>query len=173
MEDATLVTLTSAPDQEGKCTDVQLDIELVRKCVTLRNLLDDATDTSARIPLPNVTPPTLALVVDYLQKRFAPANTTNASGETSDATDNNKVEDTYCNEMDDETLFALTMAANYLEQTSLLDSGCKKIAHEIKQCKTPEDIRKRFNIENDFTPEEEEEVRRENAWLDIEAPGDD
>ena len=24
--------------------------------------------------------------------------------------------------------------------------------------------RKTFNIENDFTPEEEEEVRRENQW---------
>jgi S-phase kinase-associated protein 1 len=30
--------------------------------------------------------------------------------------------------------------------------------------KTPEEIRKIFNIENDFTPEEEEEVRRENQW---------
>jgi len=28
--------------------------------------------------------------------------------------------------------------------------------------KTPEEIRKTFNIKNDFTPEEEEEVRREN-----------
>ena len=30
--------------------------------------------------------------------------------------------------------------------------------------KTPEEIRKTFNIPNDFTPEEEEEVRRENQW---------
>ena len=30
--------------------------------------------------------------------------------------------------------------------------------------KTPEEIRKTFNIRNDFTPEEEEEVRRENQW---------
>ncbi len=29
--------------------------------------------------------------------------------------------------------------------------------------KTPEEIRKTFNIKNDFTPEEEEEVR-ENQW---------
>ncbi|PHT42862.1 E3 ubiquitin ligase complex SCF subunit sconC [Capsicum baccatum] len=31
--------------------------------------------------------------------------------------------------------------------------------------KTPEEIRKTFNIKNDFTPKEEEEARRENAWL--------
>jgi S-phase kinase-associated protein 1 len=30
--------------------------------------------------------------------------------------------------------------------------------------KTPEEILKTFNIKNDFTPEEEEEVRRENQW---------
>jgi hypothetical protein len=30
--------------------------------------------------------------------------------------------------------------------------------------KTPEEIRKTFNIKNDFTPEEEEEVRKENQW---------
>lgn len=30
--------------------------------------------------------------------------------------------------------------------------------------KTPDEIRKIFNIKNDFTPEEEEEVRRENQW---------
>lgn len=30
--------------------------------------------------------------------------------------------------------------------------------------KTPEEIRRTFGIKNDFTPEEEEEVRRENMW---------
>jgi hypothetical protein len=28
----------------------------------------------------------------------------------------------------------------------------------------PQEIRKQFHIKNDFTPEEEEEVRRENQW---------
>jgi len=30
--------------------------------------------------------------------------------------------------------------------------------------KTPEEIRKTFNIKNDFAPEEEEEMRRANQW---------
>ena len=32
--------------------------------------------------------------------------------------------------------------------------------------KTPEEIRKTFNIKNDFTPGEEEQVRKENEWTE-------
>ena len=32
--------------------------------------------------------------------------------------------------------------------------------------KTPEEIRKTFNIVNDFTPEEEAQVREENKWCE-------
>ena len=45
----------------------------------------------------------------------------------------------------------------------MLDLTCMTVANMIKG-KTPEEIRKTFNIKNDFTPEEEEEVRRENQW---------
>ena len=54
-------------------------------------------------------------------------------------------------------------AANYLNIKSLLDLTCQTVADMIKG-KTPEEIRKTFNIKNDFTPEEEEDVRRENQW---------
>jgi len=67
--------------------------------------------------------------------------------------------------MDDYVLFNLILAANYLDIKGLLDLTCKKVADEIRG-KTPEEIRTRFNIKNDFTPEEEEEVRRENAWCE-------
>merc|ERR1711998_440317 len=68
--------------------------------------------------------------------------------------------------VDDDTLFSLILAANYLDIKSLLDLTCKTVADYIKQCKTPQEIRRRFNIKNDFTPEEEEEVRKENAWCE-------
>ncbi len=47
----------------------------------------------------------------------------------------------------------------------LLDLTCSKVASMIKG-KTPEQIRKTFNITNDFTPEEEEAVRNENKWAE-------
>ncbi|KAM3301413.1 SKP1-like protein 1A [Capsicum chacoense] len=57
----------------------------------------------------------------------------------------------------------LPKAANYLNIKSLLDLTCQTVADMIKG-KTPEEICKTFNIKNDFTPEEEKEARRENAW---------
>lgn len=69
-------------------------------------------------------------------------------------------------QIDDPVLFDLILAANYLDIKPLLDFTCKQVADYIKQCKTPQDIRRRFNIKNDFTPEEEEEIRKENSWCE-------
>lgn len=51
----------------------------------------------------------------------------------------------------------LLQAANYLDIKGLLDVTCKTVANMIKG-KTPEEIRKTFNIKNDFTEEEEAQV---------------
>ncbi|KAF7840999.1 SKP1-like protein 1A [Senna tora] len=54
-------------------------------------------------------------------------------------------------------------AANYLNIKSLLDLTCKTVADMIRG-KMPEEIRKTFNLKNDFTPEEEAEIRLQNQW---------
>ncbi|CAK9075237.1 S-phase kinase-associated protein 1 homolog (Telomerase-associated protein of 20 kDa) (p20), partial [Durusdinium trenchii] len=63
--------------------------------------------------------------------------------------------------IEQEVLFELILAANYLDIKSLLDLTCAKVASMIKG-KNTEEIRKQFNIVNDFTPEEEAQVREEN-----------
>lgn len=65
----------------------------------------------------------------------------------------------------DGMLFDLILAANYMDIKSLLDLACKRVAAEIKD-KTPDEIRSRFGLENDLTPEEEEQVKRENTWCE-------
>ena len=62
-----------------------------------------------------------------------------------------------------------SQAANYLDIKALLDVGCKTVANMIKG-KSPEEIRKTFNIQNDFTPEEEDQIRRENEWAEEYVP---
>lgn len=53
--------------------------------------------------------------------------------------------------------YLFVQAANYLDIKGLLDVTCKTVANMIKG-KTPEEIRKTFNIKNDFTEEEEAQV---------------
>lgn len=63
--------------------------------------------------------------------------------------------------MDQEVLFELILAANYMDVKALLDLCCAKVASMMKG-KTAEQIRKTFNIVNDFTPEEEAAIIAEN-----------
>ena len=67
--------------------------------------------------------------------------------------------------IEQEVLLELILAANYLDIKSLLDLTCAKVASMIKG-KNTEEIRKQFNIVNDFTPEEEAQVREENRWCE-------
>ena len=68
-------------------------------------------------------------------------------------------------DIEQEVLFELILAANYMDIKSLLDLTCAKVASMIKG-KTPEQIRKTFNIRNDFTPEEEAQIIEENKWCE-------
>ena len=65
-----------------------------------------------------------------------------------------------------ETCFQLIQAANYLAINSLIDLGCAWMTCHIKD-RTPEFIRKTFNIENDFTEEEEAQLNEELNFLKI------
>ena len=67
------------------------------------------------------------------------------------------------------TLFEMILAANFLDLKPMLDVTCKAVAEMIKG-KTPDEIKKVFGVEGDFTEEEKAQVLRDNPWLDD--PGD-
>ncbi|GME83592.1 unnamed protein product [Ambrosiozyma monospora] len=67
--------------------------------------------------------------------------------------------------VDQEMLYEIILAANYLNIKPLLNASCKVVAEMIRS-KSPEEIRKTFNIVNDFTPEEEAAIKRENEWAE-------
>ncbi|AES87708.1 putative S-phase kinase-associated protein [Medicago truncatula] len=119
---------------------------------TIKHLIDEECANDTGIPLTNVTGKILAMVIEYCKKHV-------------DAASSDELEkwDAEFVKVDQNTLFNLIMAANYLNIKSLLDLTCMTTMDNIKD-KTPEEIRKIFNIKNDYTPEEEEEVRRENSW---------
>lgn len=68
-------------------------------------------------------------------------------------------------EVEQELLFDIILGANYLDIKSLLELACAKVASTLKG-KTVEEIRKMYGIVNDFTPEEEAQIREENRWAE-------
>ncbi|OAY77704.1 SKP1-like protein 1B [Ananas comosus] len=137
---------------------------------TIKHMIEDDCAASV-IPLPNVTSKILSKVIEYSKRHVDAAAAASAAaaaaaagdGATRPADDDLKQWDAEFVKVDQATLFDLILAANYLNIKGLLDLTCQTVADMIKG-KTPEEIRKTFNIKNDFTPEEEEEVRRENQW---------
>ncbi|VAI84650.1 unnamed protein product [Triticum turgidum subsp. durum] len=123
---------------------------------TIRHMIeDDCADNG--IPLPNVDSKILFKIIEYCKKHSSTSTAAPASAEDLKSFDAEFVK------VDQATLFDLILAANYLNIKGLLDLTCQTVADMIKD-KTPEEIRKIFNIKNDFTPEEEAEIRRENQW---------
>ncbi|CAI0476318.1 unnamed protein product [Linum tenue] len=119
---------------------------------TIKHMIEDDCAGDG-IPIPNVTGGILAKVIEFCKKHQHAAQ--------SDA-DLKKWDAEFAN-VGQDTLYDLLLAANYLNVKDLLDLICQTVADLIKG-KTPEEIRKYFNIKNDFTKEEEEVIRRENQW---------
>ncbi|XP_058734542.1 SKP1-like protein 1A isoform X1 [Vicia villosa] len=136
-----------------------IDEAVALESQTIKHMIEDNCADETGIPLPNVTSKILAKVIEYCNKHVDAAN---SDGRSVDE-DEIKNWDAEFVKVDQQTLFDLILAANYLDIKSLLDLTCKTVADMIKG-KTPEEIRKTFNIKNDFTKEEEEEIRRENQW---------
>merc|ERR1711903_381587 len=151
---STELTLTSKDEKEFK---VDILSETVKSMLGIDSEEDLPEAPEAAIPLPAVEGNILQSVLKFCQYHY---DNKEKKEEEKNAWDAEFVK------VDDDTLFSLILAANYLDLKSLLDLTCKTVADYIKQCKTPQEIRRRFNIKNDFTPEEEEEVRKENAWCE-------
>ncbi|BFG21360.1 hypothetical protein CerSpe_076340 [Prunus speciosa] len=122
---------------------------------TIKHMVEDDCANGA-IPLPNVTSIILAKVIEYCKKHHEE----DVDGENKEDIKN---WDAGFVKVDQSILFDLILAANYLNIKSLLDLTCQTVANMING-KTPEVIRETFNIKNDFTPKEEEEIRKENQW---------
>lgn len=129
---------------------------------TIRNFMEDTgTEDYIHIPLPNVCGTILAKVIEYCN--FHTEASKNDVDKPAKSEDEVKDFDAGFVNVDQSTLFDIILAANYLNIKSLLDLTCQTVANMIKG-KTPEEIRKQFDIKNDFTPEEEEENVRDNQW---------
>mmetsp|Transcript_5777 Transcript_5777/g.22573 ORF Transcript_5777/g.22573 Transcript_5777/m.22573 type:complete len:184 (-) Transcript_5777:291-842(-) len=151
---------------EGDRFEVSLEVAKMSELV--KTMIDDDADDDEQqeIPLPNVKSDTLGNVIEYC-KHYQEEPMDEIEKPLKSADMREVVQEWYATFMnrDQEALFDLILAANYMDIKSLLDLTCATVASMIKG-KTPEEIRKCFNIVNDFTPEEEAQVREENKWCE-------
>ncbi|XP_026452348.1 SKP1-like protein 1A [Papaver somniferum] len=133
---------------------------------TIQHMIEDGCADNG-VPLPNVTGKIMGSVVEYCKKHVeTPQADTGAAKEDLNVRGFltlKKWDDEFVGKFDlQTTLFDVILAANYLDIKSLLDVTFQKAADMIEEAYKKggvEEIRRTFNIKNDFTPEEEEEAR--------------
>ncbi|KAH7122814.1 S-phase kinase-associated protein 1A [Dendryphion nanum] len=147
--------------------DLKVDREVAERSILIKNLLEDlGGDNNEAIPIPNVNEAVMKKVLEWCEhhRKDPPASQDDDSDSRKKSTDIEEWDQKFM-QVDQEMLFEIILAANYLDIKALLDVGCKTVANMIKG-KSPDEIRKTFNIQNDFTPEEEDQIRRENEWAE-------
>ncbi|KAL9099294.1 MAG: hypothetical protein Q9163_005181 [Psora crenata] len=175
--------------QSSDRVDIVVEREVAERSILIKNMMEDVGEQAMTeaIPIPNVNETVLHKVIEWCQHHRAdpPMTTEDDSDSRKKTTDIDEWDQKFM-QVDQEMLFEIILvchssaaiprvphiltsrvaqAANYLDIKALLDVGCKTVANMIKG-KSPEEIRKTFNIQNDFTPEEEDQIRRENEWAE-------
>uniref|UniRef100_A0A0E0N8G2 SKP1-like protein n=1 Tax=Oryza rufipogon TaxID=4529 RepID=A0A0E0N8G2_ORYRU len=129
-----MITLKSSDGEEFEVEAVGMESQ------TIRHMIEDKCADNG-IPLPNVNSKILSKVIEYCNKHVhASADDSTSSADLKNWT---------------------PTSSRSTRPPSSTSSCCAD--HMIKG-KTPEEIRKTFNIKKDLAPEEEEEIRRENQW---------
>ena len=134
----------------------------------ISEMMKDESDLNLQIPLPNVRSDILIKVIDFCTHYKAePMNEIEKPLKSGNMTE--IVQPWYSDfvSVEQTALFEMILAANYMNIQPLLDLTSAAVAAIVKG-KNPEEIRKSFNITNDFTPEEEEAQAHEEkkcCWL--------
>ena len=152
------ITLVSSDGEK-----VEISSKAVQRSVLVKGIIEDYPD-DAEVPLNNIKSPILKKIKEYLEhyekeepKVIERPLTSPNFKECVNEWDYNYID------VDLEMIFELLLGANYMDIKSLLELSSSKIASIIKG-KNTEEIRKTFNLTNDFTPEEEQQILEENKW---------
>ncbi|CAN6199876.1 unnamed protein product [Urochloa humidicola] len=172
-----VITVVSSEGKPFKVSE-----EAARLSSVLADMVDNGC-AGGSIPLPNVTAKALSTVIKYCDKHAAAAAAaakpdSDDGAEEGSSSSGTAASDTTLAEWDRklvdkltmDSLFDLLLAANFLDIKGLLGVVSQKVADTI-QSKSPAQVRTIFGIANDFTPEEEEEIRKESPWAyEVEEP---
>ncbi|GMS99495.1 hypothetical protein PENTCL1PPCAC_21670, partial [Pristionchus entomophagus] len=162
------ITLVSSDEQS-----FPVDRQILKQSGTIETLivnmnLDDAeVDASAMpIPLPNVKGAVLGKILEWCEThKDDPLRAADDEDKTEITLPQWDAEFLNRDKIGHSMLLEITVAANYLDIKTLLEYCCKTIANTFKG-KSGEDIRKDWGVKNEFTPEEEAAIKKENEWCE-------
>jgi S-phase kinase-associated protein 1 len=139
---------------------IKIQKSIAKESTVINMMIEDIVDENAIVPLANkaCTLSIIQLVVKYMKKH---------TEFEKEQTANNVVTefDNEFQDQPDEIIFQIILAANFLDVKNLLELMCKKIAEELKKCKTTEDVRNRFNIRQEYTQADVKEVENAHTWV--------
>lgn len=143
---------------------------VVKQSILFTTMLEQFTEeTETDLPVPGIDGTTLKKIVEFCEHfeneppYIPPAN--NEDGQLP----NELSWEFQCLKVPSDDFMKIINAANYLNIERLIDACCAKMMLMIRG-RGVEEIRKIFKIENDFTPEEEEGLRRDHIWYDCPLP---
>ncbi|KAJ9633923.1 hypothetical protein H2201_008596 [Coniosporium apollinis] len=134
--------------------NIHVDRQVAERSVLIKNLLEDVPETGESIQLPNVNEAIMRKVIKWCEHHrndlAEPEEDDSHMPKTS--TDIDEWDRKFM-QVDQETLFQIILVANYLDIKALLDLGNKTV-EDMTKGKSPEEIRKTFNIEDDSNLQE-------------------
>lgn len=146
--------------------ELQVSSDFVQFSTTIENLVNDISQSNSEAIPVGVSSEILkhiqALMPFYEKKtKDKPKEEKSVEEKVEEKESEERMK--YLGTLTQENLFSLIIACNYLDIKCILTTCCRFVANMIHG-KNPEEIRKLFNIKNDFTPEEEEQIKKENEW---------
>lgn len=132
---------------DGVIFDV--DIEVAKMSMTIKTMLEDLgpeSNDDEPIPLPNVRSKVLKKVIDWATyHKNNPQETFEDDNEKDKCVDDIEPWDMEFLNLANSEIFAIILAANYLDVKGLLDAACKTVANMMRG-KSADEIRDRFEI---------------------------
>ena len=145
---------------------MEISSKAAKRSNLIKNIINDFPESS-EVPLNKVNGSILKKIKEYLEhyeneepKEIKKPLASNNFKECVDEWDFKFID------LELDIIFEIISGANYMDISSLLELGTAKVASVIKG-KNTEEMRKIFNIENDFTPQEEQEILEESKWCEV------
>jgi S-phase kinase-associated protein 1 len=137
---------------------ISIPREVAMEIGFFRDMLTDLAPSTEAIPLYGVAPHIVTMMVDF-HEALTTATKTNALTDG----DAPNWEDAFFQDRTDLDILQFANTTSSLLYSAATDAVVRKIQSMIRPLSIDE-IRKRFNIVNDFTPAEEEAVWKANEW---------